>query len=52
MSINNTTGVVSNKIAGLALDKVGASSYSARLGSGGPRIVVSNVTDAVVLQRI
>lgn len=52
LSINNTTGAVSNKIAGLALDKVGASNYSARLGSGGPRIVVSNVTGAVVLQRI
>lgn len=52
LSINNTTGAVSNKITGLALDKVGASNYSARLGSGGPRIVVSNVTGAVVLQRI
>jgi hypothetical protein len=52
LSINNTTGAVSNRIAGLALDKVGAANYSAKLGSGGPRIVVSNVTGAVVLQRI
>lgn len=52
LSINNTTGVVSNKIAGLALESIGASNYSARLGLGGPRIVVSNVTGAVVLQRI
>lgn len=51
LSISNTTGGVSNKIAGLALDGVGASSYSARLGSGGPRIVVSNV-GKIVLQRI
>jgi len=52
LSINNTTGVVSSKIAGLALERVGAANYSARLGSGGPRIVVSNVTGAVVLQGI
>jgi DUF4097 and DUF4098 domain-containing protein YvlB len=52
VSINNTTGGVSNKIQGLALNGVGASGYSARLGSGGPRIVVSNVTGAVVLQGI
>lgn len=52
LSINNTTGVVSNKIAGLALESLGASNYSARLGLGGPRIVLSNVTGAVVLQRI
>jgi hypothetical protein len=52
LSINNTTGAVSNKIAGLSLDKVGASNYSAKLGSGGPRIVVSNVTGAVVIQHI
>jgi hypothetical protein len=52
LSINNTIGAVSNRIAGLALDKVGAANYSAKLGSGGPRIVVSNVTGAVVLQRI
>lgn len=52
LSISNTAGAVSNKIEGLALDKVGASNYSAHLGSGGPRIVVSNVTGAVVLQRI
>lgn len=50
LSINNTTGGVSNKIKGLTLAGVGASGYSARLGSGGPRIVVSNVTGAVVLQ--
>ena len=52
LSISNTTGVVSNKIAGLALNKVDSANYSARLGSGGPRIVVSNVTGAVVIQRI
>ena len=52
LSINSTTGGVSNKIEGLALEGVGPSNYSAHLGSGGPRIVVSNVTGAVVLQRI
>ena len=50
LSISNITGAVSNKIEGLAIDKVGTSNYSARLGSGGPQIVVSNVTGAVVLQ--
>jgi hypothetical protein len=50
LSISNTTSV-SNKIAGLALDKVG-DSYSGRVGSGGPRIVVTNVTGTVVLQRM
>ena len=52
LSINGTTGGVSNKIEGLALDGVGGSSYSARLGSGGPRIVVSSVTGVVVIQRM
>ena len=52
LSISNTTGAVSNKISGLALEKVGSSAYSGRLGSGGPRIVVSNVSGAVVLQLI
>lgn len=52
LSISNTSGGVSNKIEGLALVGVGTSSYSARLGSGGPRIVVSNVTGAVVLQQL
>jgi hypothetical protein len=50
LSISNTTTGVSNKIGGLTLNGVGASSYSARLGSGGPQIVVSNVTGAIVLQ--
>ena len=50
LSINNTTGGVSNKIEGLVLDGFGSSSRSARLGSGGPQIVVSSVTGAVVLQ--
>jgi DUF4097 and DUF4098 domain-containing protein YvlB len=50
LSISNTSGGVSNKIQGLALVSVGASNHSARLGSGGPRIVVSNLTGAVVLQ--
>lgn len=52
LSISNTTGGVSNKIAGLPLKEVGRSSYFARLGSSGPRIVVSNVTGAIVLQPI
>lgn len=52
VSISNTTSGVANKIVGVALDKLGASSYSARLGSGGPRIVVSNVTGTIVLQGI
>jgi Putative adhesin len=52
LSINSITGAVSNRIEGLALDRDGASNYSGRLGSGGPRIVISNVTGAVVLQRI
>ena len=52
LSISNTSGGVSNRIAGLVLDKINASSYSARLGSGGPRIVISNLTGAVVLSRI
>lgn len=52
LSISNTSGGVSNKIEGLAFDRSGASGYSARLGTGGPRIVVSNVTGAVVLSRI
>lgn len=52
LSINNTTGAVSSKIEGVALKSVGPSNYAARLGSGGPQIVVSNVTGAVVVQRI
>jgi hypothetical protein len=52
LSISNTSGGVSNKIESLAFDRSGASGYSARLGSGGPRIVVSNLTGAVVLSRI
>ncbi len=52
VNISNTSSGVSNKIVGLALDKLGASSYSARLGSGGPRIVVANVTGTIVLQGI
>lgn len=52
LSISNTTGGVSNKIPGLAFDDGGASNHSARLGSGGPRIVVSNVTGSIVLHRI
>ena len=54
LSVSNTSGGVSNKIQGLALVSVGGSNptYSARLGSGGPRIVVSNLTGAVVLSRI
>lgn len=54
LSISNTAGGVSNKIQGLALVSVGGSNptYSVRLGSGGPRIVVSNLTGAVIMQRI
>lgn len=51
ISVSNTTGAVTSKIEGLTFDKH-AANYSARVGLGGPRIVVSNVTGAVVLQRI
>ena len=51
ISISNTTGAISNKIEGLAIDKLGQN-FTARMGTGGPRIVVSNITGAVVLQRI
>ena len=51
LSVGNTTAGVSNKIEGLAL-LGGPANYSARLGSGGPRIEVSNVTGTIVLQRI
>ncbi|HKP36751.1 MAG TPA: hypothetical protein VJT71_07825 [Pyrinomonadaceae bacterium] len=50
--VGNTTAGVSNKIQDLALVAVGPSNYSARLGSGGPRIEVSGVTGFIVLQRI
>lgn len=52
LSLSNTTAGVSNKIAGLTLAGAAGSGYSARLGLGGPRIVVSNVTGAIVLQPI
>lgn len=52
LSISNTSGGVSNKIAGLVLDGNHAASYSARVGTGGPQIVVSNATGAVVLSRL
>jgi len=54
LRVGNTTAGVTNKIQGLALALVsdGPSIYSARLGSGGPRIEVSNVTGLIVLQRI
>ena len=51
-SISNTSGAVSSKIEGLTIDKVSVTNYSGHIGSGGPRIVVSNVSGAVVLQRI
>jgi len=51
LSVGNTTAGVSNKIPGLAL-LGGPSNFSARLGSGGPQIEVSNVTGFIVLQRI
>ncbi len=49
LRVGNTTAGVSNKIPGLALVNVGPSNYSARLGSGGPRIEVSGVTGLIVL---
>jgi len=54
LSVGNTSGGVRNQIQGLALALVGTgpSTYSGRLGAGGPRIVVSNVTGAIVLQGI
>ncbi len=54
LSVGNTSGGVRNQIQGLALALVstGPSTYSGRLGAGGPRIVVSNVTGAIVLQGI
>jgi hypothetical protein len=51
LRVGNTTAGVSNKIEGLALVG-GPSNYSARLGSGGPRIEVSGVTGYIVLQGI
>lgn len=52
LSISNTTGGVSNKVAGLALNRVESSQYRARLGAGGPQIVVTNVTGSVVIRGI
>jgi hypothetical protein len=52
LRVGNTTAGVANRIPGLALASVGPSNYSARLGSGGPQIVVWNVTGTIVLQRI
>ena len=54
LRVGNTTAGVTNEIQGLVLAIVsdGPSNYSARLGSGGPRIEVSNVTGKIVLQRI
>lgn len=52
LSISNTTGGVSNKVSGLVLDQVDSSSYLARLGAGGPRIVVTNITGEVVIERL
>jgi DUF4097 and DUF4098 domain-containing protein YvlB len=51
LSVSKTSGAVSSGIAGLGFHKVG-DSYSLRLGSGGPPIVVSNVTGAVALQSL
>src|ERR1043165_4775763 len=51
LSVSNTSGGVSNGIEGLAVAKDGTASYSARLGSGESRIVVSNVTGAVILRQ-
>jgi hypothetical protein len=52
LSVGNTTAGVSNKLPDLALVSVGPSNYSGRLGSGGPRIEVSNVTGTIVLHRM
>lgn len=52
LRVGNTTAGVSNKIHGLALVTLGPSNYSARLGSGGPRIEVSGVTGFIVLHRL
>ena len=52
LSISNISSGVSNRIEGLVFDGTSASKYSARLGTGGPLIVVSNATGAVVLTRI
>ena len=52
LRVGNTTAGVSNRIPDLALVNAGHSHYSARLGSGGPRIEVTNVTGFIVLQRI
>ena len=54
LSVGNTNGGVRNQIQGLALALIstGPPAYSGRLGTGGPRIVVSNVTGAIVLQGI
>jgi hypothetical protein len=51
ISVGNTTAGVANRIPGLTL-LGGPANYSARLGSGGPRIEVSNVTGFIVLRRI
>jgi hypothetical protein len=50
LSVGNTTAGVANRIPGLTLVSAGPSNYSARLGAGGPRIGVSNVTGFIVLQ--
>jgi hypothetical protein len=50
LSVGNTTAGVANRIPGLTLVSAGPSNYSARLGAGGPRIEVSNVTGFIVLQ--
>ena len=50
LRVGNTTAGVSNKIQDLALVTDGPSNYSARLGTGGPRIEVSGVTGFIVLQ--
>ena len=52
LRVGNTTAGVSNRIPDLELVPAGPSHYSARLGSGGPRIEVSNVTGLIVLQRL
>jgi hypothetical protein len=50
LNVGNTTAGVANRIPGLTLVSAGPSNYSARLGAGGPRIEVSNVTGFIVLQ--
>lgn len=50
--VNLNGGPEGNEATQVVIDKVRMTNYSGHIGSGGPRIVVSNVSGAVVLQRI